>query len=70
MIVDMKTGYPEVYQQLLLERNLNWLPQLQSMLKNKYIEYVLVGAAHLAGEDGLLALLQQKGFNVEQLKNK
>jgi uncharacterized protein YbaP (TraB family) len=28
---------------------------------------VVVGAAHLVGPDGLIALLQAKGYRVEQL---
>lgn len=64
---DMLTEAPEVYDSLLKQRNLNWMPQLETMLTNELTEFVLVGAAHLVGPDGLLALLEAKGYQVSQL---
>lgn len=64
---DMKEGYPGVYKELLLDRNNNWLPQLEALFANQGTEFVLVGAAHLVGEDGLLAQLTKKGYTVSQL---
>ncbi|MFT4886728.1 MAG: hypothetical protein ACJA2D_001949 [Pseudohongiellaceae bacterium] len=66
-VADMLEQAPEVYDSLLKQRNLNWLPQLEDMLKSPEIEFVLVGAAHLVGPDGLLAILQAKGFQVSRL---
>jgi uncharacterized protein YbaP (TraB family) len=37
------------------------------MLGDADTEVVLVGAAHLVGNQGLLDLLSQKGFRVKQL---
>lgn len=68
MIVGMKKDYPKVYRQILLQRNFNWLPKLQSMIESEDVEYVLVGAAHIAGKDGLLDLLTLHGFTIEQVK--
>lgn len=59
--------FPELYQSLLVQRNNRWLPQLEAFLKTPDIEYVLVGALHLVGNDGLLNLLRQKGYRVEQV---
>jgi uncharacterized protein YbaP (TraB family) len=64
---DMKEGYPAVYKELLLDRNNNWLPQLEALFNNQETEFVLVGAAHLVGDDGLLAQLGKKGYAVSQL---
>ena len=66
-IADMKAEAPELYDSLLLQRNLNWIPQIESMLRDAETEFVLVGAAHLVGDQGLLDLLSRKGFQVEQL---
>jgi uncharacterized protein YbaP (TraB family) len=66
-VADMLEQAPEVYDSLLKQRNLNWLPQLEDMLESPEIEFVLVGAAHLVGPDGLLAILQAKGFQVSRL---
>jgi uncharacterized protein YbaP (TraB family) len=66
-VADMLEQAPEIYDSLLKQRNLNWLPQLEGMLESPEIEFVLVGAAHLVGPDGLLAILQAKGFQVSRL---
>jgi hypothetical protein len=58
-------GYPDAYRALIVERNLNWMPQLDACLAGRSC-FVVVGAAHLAGPDGLLALLEKKGYRVEQ----
>ncbi|MFC3153425.1 TraB/GumN family protein [Litoribrevibacter euphylliae] len=59
--------YPEVYQSLLADRNYMWLPQIYDMLNNSETEFVLVGALHLIGKDGLLHQLKQKGYQLEQM---
>jgi uncharacterized protein YbaP (TraB family) len=58
--------YPAAYASLIAERNRNWIPQLQMCLSSPTPCFVVVGAAHMVGPDGLLALLQQKGYKVEQ----
>jgi uncharacterized protein YbaP (TraB family) len=64
---DMREQAPEIYESLLRSRNLAWMPQIESMLADANTEFVLVGAAHLVGEDGLLAMLAAAGYEVEQL---
>jgi len=59
--------FPEAYSQLVVERNTNWMPQIESFLQQKENYLVVVGAGHLLGKDGLLALLKAKGYGVEQL---
>ena len=58
--------YPAAYQSLIVERNNNWMPQLEKCLARTTPCMVVVGAAHLVGPDGLLTLLQRKGYRVEQ----
>lgn len=65
---DMKEGHPELYDSLLVQRNLNWMPIIESMFSDSDTEFVLVGAAHLVGEDGLLNMLRKKGYEVRQLE--
>ena len=59
--------YPAAYQSLIVERNNNWMPQLEKCLARTTPCMVVVGAAHVVGPDGLLALLRRKGYRVEQL---
>lgn len=66
-VAEMKEQAPEVYDSLLRQRNLNWLPEIESMFADEDTEFVLVGAAHLVGEDGLLSMLRARGYEVSQL---
>ena len=58
---------PQLYQRLLVERNKNWLPKLDALFARKGRALVVVGAAHLVGPDGLVAMFKAKGYRVEQL---
>src|SRR5687767_60180 len=57
---------PELYQRLLVERNQNWMPRVERCLTENAGCFVVVGAAHLVGKDGLPVLLGKKGFKVTQ----
>lgn len=65
-LLDGFRRYPAAYQSLIVERNNNWMPQLEQCLVRSTPCLVVVGAAHLVGPDGLLALLQKRGYRVEQ----
>jgi uncharacterized protein len=58
---------PQMYQRLIVERNRNWLPKIELLFDRRTPAFVVVGAAHLIGPDGLLALLKAKGYAVEQM---
>ncbi len=63
-------GYsPELYEVLLVERNRNWIPEIEKALAEKHDVMFLVGAAHLVGDDGLVELLTKKGLVVTQLES-
>ena len=66
MLLSEFAGFPAAYQSLVVERNRNWMPQLDACLARRSPCLVVVGAAHLVGPDGLLALLQRKGYRIEQ----
>ncbi|HWI16870.1 MAG TPA: TraB/GumN family protein [Vicinamibacterales bacterium] len=57
---------PELYKRLLLERNHNWMPHVEGCIKQNAGCFIVVGAAHLVGPDGLPNLLQKKGYKVTQ----
>ena len=56
-----------MYQRLLVDRNKDWLPKIEALFSRKGRAFVVVGAAHLVGPDGLLAMLKAKGYAIEQL---
>ena len=58
---------PVMYQRLLVDRNKNWLPKIEALFGRRGRALVVVGAAHLVGPDGVIAMLRAKGYTVEQL---
>jgi len=66
MLLMSFTDNPAAYNSLITERNRNWMPQLDACLKRSTPCFVIVGAAHIVGPQGLLALLRQRGYQIEQ----
>lgn len=66
-LAEMKSEFPDVYQQLLVKRNHAWLEQLLKMAKTPEKEFVLGGVLHFPGEDGVINLLKQQGFTITTL---
>ena len=64
----MRETSPRLYQTLLVKRNHAWLPKLKRLLASPPTELVVVGSAHLAGADGLIARLRQAGLRVTRLR--
>lgn len=57
----MTSKYSDV---LLKNRNQNWISRMTTIAKNKPT-FFGVGAAHLGGKEGVIALLRKAGFTVE-----
>ncbi|HFB99549.1 MAG TPA: TraB/GumN family protein [Phaeodactylibacter sp.] len=52
------------FEDLLLKgRNKNWIPIIEKMIANK-ATFFAVGAGHLGGENGVVALLRKQGYEV------
>ena len=56
---------PFMRQRLLLDRHARWLPRIEAMLAEDRTRLIVVGAAHLAGPDSIVAMLRAKGVKVE-----
>lgn len=59
--------YPAFAVRILDERNRRWMPKIESYLRSGETYYVIVGAAHLGGPNGLLAMLRAKGYQTAKL---
>jgi uncharacterized protein len=66
VLKDLKTD-SQMYQRLLVERNRNWMPKIEALFARPAHAFIVVGAAHLVGPDGLLQMLKAKGYAIEQL---
>lgn len=53
-------GYEEL---LLLKRNRNWIPVMEGLMSEETV-FFAVGAGHLAGEEGVIALLRKAGYTM------
>ncbi|MDR3287762.1 MAG: TraB/GumN family protein [Prevotellaceae bacterium] len=69
-IKKMKKNCPSVYKAMFSDRNHKWMPVIEKYLEDNKIEFIIVGSAHLWGDDGLLTLLKKKGYTIGQLRIK
>lgn len=58
---------PEEDEALIFGRNADWVEKMPAIMADKATLFV-VGAAHLPGERGVLELLRQQGYTVEDVK--
>jgi uncharacterized protein YbaP (TraB family) len=58
---------PEVHDAILLQRNRSWIDTIVSYLNDDVDYLVVVGAAHMVGEDGLVDLLAKREIAVSRL---
>lgn len=58
---------PALYARMLTDRNAAWVPQIEQLLRGADDVLVVVGAAHLVGEQSVVEMLRQRGYAVEQL---
>ncbi len=54
---------------MLEDRNRLWIPLMEKMSKEKPT-FFAVGAAHLGGQTGVIALLRKQGYSVKPIENK
>ncbi len=59
--------YPGLYQRLIVERNKNWLLEIDPILDRPGTTLLVVGALHLVGPESVVALLEKQGYTVKQL---
>ena len=58
---------PTVWWRLLDRRNEKWVPKLEAAIKSGTPTLVVAGALHFSGPRSVIALLQKRGYKIEQL---
>ena len=59
---------PQIRERILVRRNRDWAGQIEDMLSLGARPFVAVGAAHLAGDDSVQAMLEARGFKVTRVQ--
>ena len=70
IIDESMIGSPEFRKELLDKRNQNWAVKINEFMKGDRDKMVIVGAAHLVGDKGLVKLLRESGLKVKRWKSK
>jgi uncharacterized protein len=60
----LKASAPELYESVFVRRNLDWCDQIAGIMKGAGTSFVAVGAGHLVGDQGVPAILTERGFTV------
>lgn len=66
-VAEFVKDYPKLYDQVFRNRNLRWMKKFEAYLKTDEVEFVMFGAGHLVGPDGVLKLLEDAGCTLEQI---
>jgi uncharacterized protein len=58
---------PTFAERLIVERNRNWVPKIERYIRDRHTYFVVAGAGHMGGPNGVLSLLRARGYQIEQL---
>src|SRR5438270_3580199 len=67
IFMDGFRDFPSLADRLLTNRNRKWIPKNEGYLRSGKTYFVVAGAAHMGGPNGVPALLRERGYRIEQL---
>jgi len=56
--------YPKLYKAVVVDRNKQWVPQIKALTTEPGVHLVVVGTAHLIGEDSVIRMLTDQGLKI------
>jgi uncharacterized protein YbaP (TraB family) len=66
LLLESKQENPSFYQDVYVKRNNRWVSDIEQLLEEQSTYFVAVGSAHLVGEESLITLLRERGYEVER----
>jgi uncharacterized protein len=64
---DLRTKAPRIAARFVDDRNVKWVRRIEAELKTGKATAIVVGALHFSGPRSVIALLQKRGYLIEQL---
>ncbi|HQO10463.1 MAG TPA: TraB/GumN family protein [Clostridiales bacterium] len=66
---DENPGLKDIYRKLVYDRNVSMTSKIDGYMKDKRKDkfFVIVGAAHLIDKDGIVKMLEKKGYKVQKM---
>jgi len=68
LLSDM-AGHGELYSSIVVDRNNNWVRQIDALLDDDDDYLIVVGTMHLVGQDGVPELLRRRGMQIQQMQH-
>lgn len=66
MVQALRAKSPDFYNALLRDRNRKWLKPITRWMEDSGTGFVAVGTSHLLGEDSLIEMLREQGYEVSR----
>ncbi|MFL6464075.1 MAG: TraB/GumN family protein [Bryobacteraceae bacterium] len=67
IMLDEFRNFPSLADRFLTDRNRKWIPKIEAYLQSGKTYFVVAGAAHMGGPNGIIALLRDRGYHIEEL---
>jgi uncharacterized protein YbaP (TraB family) len=58
--------FPAFADRIITQRNRRWIPKIEGYLKSGQTYFVVAGAGHMGGSEGVVPLLRARGYTIEQ----
>jgi uncharacterized protein len=63
----LRSQAPRIAARFVDDRNVKWVPRIEAELKSGKPTAIVAGALHFSGPRSIIALLQKRGYQIEQL---
>jgi len=66
MVMPLKSKSPIFYEALITDRNKKWTQQFTRFMEGNGTGFAAVGTSHLLGEDSVIEMLREQGYDVSR----